>query len=150
MHAHTFLCCHYIPLLGYSYTHAVPETSIHNLTFAAFNSTSISLVWDIRDADKLYGSSRLFVIMYHPTDEGNVSIKGANTSNMVSLKDLLYIIIQYAISLPLNIIFPSFLQSYTLNGLAPYTVYTIIVSVYNGYRTGPAETMLKRTAEAGE
>ena len=88
--------------------------------------------------------------MYHPTDEGNVSIKGANTSNMVSLKDLLYIIIQYAISLPLNIIFPSFLQSYTLNGLAPYTVYTIIVSVYNGYRTGPAETMLKRTAEAGE
>ena len=69
----------------------VPETSIHNLTFPSFNSTSISVRWDIRDGNKFNGPSQLFLIKYYPTDKGDANIKRANTSNIVSLKELLYI-----------------------------------------------------------
>ena len=61
----------------------VPETSIHNLTSTRVHSTSISLSWDIRHADKLHGPSQLFVIMYYPIEKGDLNIKGANTSELV-------------------------------------------------------------------
>ena len=82
-----FISSYYIASFEFSFTYVVPETSIHNLTVTAFNSTSVSLSWHIRHVRRLNGPSQLFLIMFYPTGEGELSTKGANTSDMVSLKD---------------------------------------------------------------